>query len=109
MSVYDDMEKLFGQSVRRHRKRLHVSQTRLAESMSGLGFPMHQTTLAKIERVARPILLSEALALSDLLCIDSTEWPEPPWISASWMTAAPSRYTRNEIEAGFIFRERFKR
>jgi transcriptional regulator with XRE-family HTH domain len=74
---YSRMEFDFGQTIRRHRKQIHVSQARMAEAMTGLGFEMHQTTFAKLERAARPILLTEALALSDLLMIHPDVWPKP--------------------------------
>lgn len=113
MSEYEQLERQFGQTVRQHRKSIHMSQQRLAAAMSGLGFDMHQTTFAKIERAARPILLTEALALSDLLMIHPDLWPKPtafspqPWTIPSYTVQQqqPQQqpgWTIRDIELAFL-------
>jgi len=64
--VFEYWEKAFGEKVRQWRRARDWSQDFLAEQMSDLGFEMHQTTVAKIERGARPLRVSEAVALSTI-------------------------------------------
>lgn len=76
---YHDVEREFGALARDSRKRKRLSQQDVAEAMSSRGFPMHQTTLAKLERGQRPLRMSEAVALSDILLI-----PWAPFIPGQW-------------------------
>ncbi|MFZ3395580.1 helix-turn-helix transcriptional regulator [Rhodococcus sp. 7Tela_A2] len=63
-TVFEWWEKAFGQKVRQWRKARDWSQEYLAEQLNLHGFDIHQTTVAKIERGARPLRVSEAVALA---------------------------------------------
>ena len=63
-TVFEWWEKSFGQKVRQWRKARDWSQEYLAEQLNLHGFDVHQTTVAKIERGARPLRVSEAVALA---------------------------------------------
>jgi transcriptional regulator with XRE-family HTH domain len=59
-----DPESVLGQRVRDLRLGLGVSQAELGEALAKYGFPMHQTTVAKLEAADRPIRVNEAAALA---------------------------------------------
>ena len=55
-----------GQRVRELRQERGWSQTDLARRLGAYGFDLTQTTVAKLERGARPIRLNEVAALADI-------------------------------------------
>lgn len=63
---HESWEKRFGEVVRRWRTDRGWTQDDVAERLRGQGFEMHQTTVAKIERGARPLRIAEAAALADV-------------------------------------------
>lgn len=65
--VFEWWEKSFGDKVRQWRKARSWSQEDLAQRLTDLGFDVHQTTVAKIERGGRPLRVAEAVALAQIL------------------------------------------
>jgi transcriptional regulator with XRE-family HTH domain len=67
-------------NVREYRDRCSLSQEDLAQQMSDRGFGFSQATIWKIESGQRPVKLSEAVALAEILqlrnCAFLTEEPE---------------------------------
>lgn len=63
---FDWWERAFGEKVKGWRRDRNWSQEDLAREMTALGFEMHQTTVAKIERGGRPLRVSEAVALAQV-------------------------------------------
>ena len=63
---HESWEKRFGELVRQWRQERNWSQDDVALFLREQGFEMHQTTVAKIERGARPLRVAEAAALADL-------------------------------------------
>jgi len=63
---HESLEKRFGEVVRQWRLERNWSQEDVAERLRHQGFEMHQTTVAKIERGARPLRVAEAAALADV-------------------------------------------
>jgi len=61
---HESREKRFGEMVRGWRLDRNWTQEDVAERLRHQGFEMHQTTVAKIERGARPLRLAEAAALA---------------------------------------------
>ena len=53
-----------GTLVRQGRKARKITQIELAERMTELGFPWHQTAVAKTERGQRALKVTEALAIA---------------------------------------------
>lgn len=63
---HESWEKRFGEVVRRWRLDREWTQEDVVERLRHEGFEMHQTTVAKIERGARPLRVAEASALADI-------------------------------------------
>jgi transcriptional regulator with XRE-family HTH domain len=63
---HESWEKRFGEVVRSWRQDRNWSQEDVADRLRHQGFEMHQTTVAKIERGARPLRVAEAAALADV-------------------------------------------
>lgn len=63
---HESWEKRFGEVVRQWRLDRNWSQEDVAERLRHQGFEMHQTTVAKIERGARPLRVAEAAALAEV-------------------------------------------
>ncbi|TDZ79106.1 helix-turn-helix protein [Mycobacteroides salmoniphilum] len=63
---HESWEKRFGEVVRGWRQDRNWSQDDVAEHLRHHGFEMHQTTVAKIERGARPLRVAEATALAEV-------------------------------------------
>lgn len=63
----DDPERILGQRLRGFREEAAMTQAQLAEVMTGQGFPMHQTTIAKIEAAQRPVTVNEAVRFAAIL------------------------------------------
>ncbi|WP_197506996.1 helix-turn-helix domain-containing protein [Mycobacterium sp. 852002-50816_SCH5313054-b] len=61
---HESWEKTFGEMVRQWRRARSWSQEQVAELLRLEGFDMHQTTVAKIERGARPLRVAEAAAIA---------------------------------------------
>ncbi|GAC1398569.1 MAG: hypothetical protein NVSMB60_09870 [Mycobacterium sp.] len=61
--AHETWEKRFGEVVRGWRLARNWSQEEVAEKLRHEGFEMHQTTVAKIERGARPLRVAEASAI----------------------------------------------
>ena len=62
-AAHESWEKRFGEVVRGWRLDRNWSQEEVAEKLRYEGFEMHQTTVAKIERGARPLRVAEASAI----------------------------------------------
>lgn len=62
-AAHESWEKRFGEVVRGWRLDRNWSQEEVAEKLRHEGFEMHQTTVAKIERGARPLRVAEASAI----------------------------------------------
>jgi transcriptional regulator with XRE-family HTH domain len=65
-SVFEHWEKDFGEKMRQWRRERNWSQEDLAVRLRHYGFDMHQTTVAKIERGARPLRVAEAAAIATI-------------------------------------------
>ena len=63
-ALFDHHEKILGQKVRQLRTERGWSQEQLAEKLNGLGWAVHQTTIAKLEAGTRPIRIAEADTLA---------------------------------------------
>jgi transcriptional regulator with XRE-family HTH domain len=63
---HETWERRFGEVVRGWRQDRNWSQEDVAERLRHQGFEMHQTTVAKIERGARPLRVAEATALAEV-------------------------------------------
>lgn len=63
---HESWERNFGEVVRGWRQDRNWSQEDVAEQLRHQGFEMHQTTVAKIERGARPLRVAEAMALAEV-------------------------------------------
>ncbi|MCV7060278.1 helix-turn-helix domain-containing protein [Mycolicibacterium vaccae] len=63
---HESWERRFGELVRGWRQDRGWSQEDVAERLRRQGFEMHQTTVAKIERGARPLRVAEATALAEV-------------------------------------------
>ncbi|WP_368681895.1 helix-turn-helix domain-containing protein [Mycobacterium intracellulare] len=63
---HESWEHRFGEALRRWRQERGWSQEDVAERLRRQGFEMHQTTVAKIERGARPLRIAEAAALVEV-------------------------------------------
>lgn len=64
VETYKDFERAVALKVRQLRQERAWSQDDLAERMTRLGFPMRQTTVAKLEGTRRPIRAAEVYALA---------------------------------------------
>ncbi len=62
--VFEAHEKVIAEKVRQLRTERGWSQDDLARRMEELGWPMHQTTVAKLEAAKRPIRAAEVYALA---------------------------------------------
>lgn len=63
---HESWEKRFGDTVRNWRNERGWPQEEVARRLAGQGFDLHQTTIAKIERGARPLRIAEAAALAEV-------------------------------------------
>lgn len=63
-SHFEQWERDFGEKVKQWRNNCGWSQEQVAAGLRHLGFDMHQTTVAKIERGTRPLRVAEAVALA---------------------------------------------
>lgn len=63
---HESWERRFGEALRSWRQERGWSQEDAAERLRRQGFEMHQTTVAKIERGARPLRIAEAAALVEV-------------------------------------------
>jgi transcriptional regulator with XRE-family HTH domain len=61
---HESWERDFGDLVRQWRRERNWSQEQVASMLRLEGFDMHQTTVAKIERGARPLRVAEAAAIA---------------------------------------------
>jgi transcriptional regulator with XRE-family HTH domain len=66
-----ESEQRFAQRMKEVRQIRGISQAQMAKRLTDLGFKMHQTAVAKMEATKpserRPIRLSEAVAIADIL------------------------------------------
>lgn len=60
-------EAAFASHLKRARERLQMSQTELARQAAEQGLPYHQQTVQRVETLARPIRLNEALVLAGIV------------------------------------------
>ena len=65
--TYERVERDIGDNIRRQRLSSEMSQENLATAMTIQGFPMHQTTVAKVEAGKRPLRVAELYAFADAL------------------------------------------
>ncbi|MCV7224539.1 helix-turn-helix domain-containing protein [Mycolicibacterium komossense] len=63
---HESWEKRFGETVRNWRNERGWPQEEVARRLGWQGFDLHQTTIAKIERGARPLRIAEAAALAEV-------------------------------------------
>ncbi|MGW2539458.1 helix-turn-helix domain-containing protein [Kitasatospora sp. NPDC001574] len=91
------LDERFGEHLKDARTAGGLSQVRLAALMATRGFAWHQTTVARTESGARPVLLKEALALAEILhqSLDHFTAPEHSAID-KWI--ADSAQQRSVIE-----------
>ena len=59
-----ETEAVLARRLRRLREAGHLTQQQIASQMTGAGYRMHQTTIAKIEAGERPVTIGEAVALA---------------------------------------------
>lgn len=77
-------EQRFGTRVRTLRKNLEKSQQDIAEALAARhGLNLHQTAVAKIEAGTRPVKLTEALAIADVLGVHVDELLDRPQDSSA--------------------------
>lgn len=62
--LFEYWERAFGEKVRQWRQARNWSQEDLAEELRLIGFEMHQTTVAKLEKGLRPLRVAEAAAIA---------------------------------------------
>lgn len=91
-------EALLAERLRALRDAAEMTQGQLAERMTQLGFSMHQTAIAKIERGQRPVRLNEAAGLAAALRVpvtdlltDAENTPESEALSLELLSAASQR------------------
>jgi transcriptional regulator with XRE-family HTH domain len=63
-ALVEEHEKILGRKVRQLRTERGWSQEQLSERLNGLGWAVHQTTVAKLEAGTRPIRIAEADTLA---------------------------------------------
>jgi transcriptional regulator with XRE-family HTH domain len=85
--MHEHWEQMFGRKIRLQRQARSWSQEDLARKLQEQGFDFHQTTVAKLERGARPLRVAEAAALALIfrlppLAVFHGPGPEDP--PASW-------------------------
>jgi transcriptional regulator with XRE-family HTH domain len=78
----EDPERIFGQRLRVLREEAGMTQAQLAERMTGQGFPMHQTTIGKIEANQRPVRVNEASMLAGILGLQLSDLLADPDLTA---------------------------
>ncbi len=61
--VFEFREKILVERLTALREHMNLSQTDIAKRMTARGFPMQQSTIAKIESHGRPLRLSEYFAI----------------------------------------------
>ncbi len=73
MRVANDLEKNFGARVKRLRQIEGWTQEELARRMTDAGYPMHQTTVTKLENGTRPTTVGEVGVLAAMFGVGLTE------------------------------------
>lgn len=68
------VERLFGARVKGFRVARGLTQEWVAQWMTAAGYPMHQTTVAKLENAGRPTPVSEVAALASLFEVPISEF-----------------------------------
>jgi RNA polymerase sigma factor (sigma-70 family) len=96
------LEQLVGERTRQYREALGWSQDELGRRLGEYGFPMHQTTVAKLEAGTRPIRLDEVWALSLIFHSDGVEamWQREmaPEELAAWQNTQRLRDEINRLD-----------
>lgn len=69
----DPLEVTFGRRVAELRRSRSMTQTEVAQAMTDLGHPTHQTTVAKIEKATRPTPVGEIGALATVFDVPVAE------------------------------------
>lgn len=87
---HESWERRFGEALRSWRQERGWSQEDVAERLRHQGFEMHQTTVAKIERGARPLRIAEAAALVEVFGL--------PIVAILGMGAAPEHTTNPDAQ-----------
>jgi len=90
---HTDVERLVGLRVRELRAARGWSQEALGRRMTSLGYPMHQTTVAKLEAGTRPLRVSELVALADILGVKPRGLLSPAPIDKSALLEAEKHLT----------------
>lgn len=62
-----DPDAVLARRLRALREIAELTQRQLADQMTGAGYQMHQTTIAKIEAGQRPVIVGEAVALARII------------------------------------------
>jgi transcriptional regulator with XRE-family HTH domain len=65
-----DPDAVLARRLRELRETARLTQRQLADRMTGAGYQMHQTTIAKIEAGQRPVIVGEAVALARIIGVD---------------------------------------
>jgi transcriptional regulator with XRE-family HTH domain len=73
-----DPDAVFAQCLRAARAAAGLTQRQIADLMTGAGYQMHQTTIAKIESGERPVILGEAVALARIVGADLADLIDGP-------------------------------
>lgn len=76
-----------------------MTQAQLAVQMSGGGFTMHQTTIAKIEAGERPVTVGEAVALALVLGVDLTDLVTERGIDELAQALADQAHCQERVQA----------
>ena len=104
-AAHEAWEKRFGEVVRGWRLDRNWSQEEVAEKLRYEGFEMHQTTVAKIERGARPLRVAEASAIGavfkmPVMAVFELSLPHdaPWWSSGSDSEPTPLREKQELLE-----------
>jgi len=75
-------DEVFARRLRVLRERAGLAQRQVADAMTGLGYRMRQTTIAKIEAGQRPVYVGEAVAFGHIFGVGVaglvTEPDDPP-------------------------------
>lgn len=72
--VNPGFDELVGANIRRYRDALGLSQTDLSERLTRPGEPFHQQTVQKIEKGTRPLRLSEAARIAEVLGVSIADF-----------------------------------
>ena len=99
IKAFQRWEERFGERVKHLRKARDWNQGELAERMTEAGYPMHQTTVAKMESAARPTNVGEVAALASIFGVAISQLFEPDdEVSAAYMQLVRARGKLRQLE-----------